>query len=57
MTSMTIPIKLNSDVEDNTDDLADFELAQAVMELVRRGDEKVIDAAQVRIALEFASIV
>jgi len=54
---MTIPIKLNSDVQDNTDGLADFELAEAVMELVRRGDEKVIDAAQVRVELEFASTV
>lgn len=54
---MTIPIKLNADIESNAEDLADAKLAQAMMELVRRGDEKVIDAAQVRIALEFASIV
>jgi predicted DNA-binding protein len=57
MTSMTVPIKLNSEIEDNADDLADFELAQAVMERVRRGGEKMIDAAQVRVELEFASTV
>lgn len=55
---MTVPIKLNSEIEDNADDLADFELAQAVMERVRRGGgEKMIDAAQVRVELEFASTV
>ena len=52
---MTVPIKLNSEIEDNADDLVDFELAQAVMERVRRGDEKIIDAAQVRVDLEFPS--
>ena len=54
---MTIPIKLNSEIEDDADDLADFELAQALMERVRRGDERIIDAAQVRVELEFASAV
>jgi len=57
MKIMTVPIKLNSEIEDNADDLADFELAQAVMERVRRGDERIIDVAQVRVELEFPSAV
>ena len=45
---MTKQIKLNSDIEDSADDLADFELEQALTALVRRGDAKNIDTTQGR---------
>ena len=38
-------------IEGGLDDLEDFYLADAAMERVRKGQERIVDAAQVRIEL------